>query len=255
MDRGRRLWSYGLLPLVLAGMAGCGSSPPPASMNTSNFAAALNTITLNPATLNGGQSSTATVTLTEPAPTGGLVVNLVTSSSSVMLPTNNVTLVSTVTIPVNATSGTFTIQTLPVGSTQTALISASNAGTELEATLTINSTHPLSVTSFTTNAASVTSGGTVVGTITLNAPAYSPGQQVFIASSDPSVQPQNPVTVPTSSTTVTFSIFTSPIQAQRTVMVTATLNSTSITVQLMLTPTGTAITSLLIVPYTVAGGQ
>ncbi|HKM90520.1 MAG TPA: SBBP repeat-containing protein [Candidatus Acidoferrales bacterium] len=224
-------------------------------MNTSNFAAALNTITLNPATLNGGQSSTATVTLTEPAPTGGFVVTLATSSSSVMLPTNNVTLVMSVTVPYNATSMTFPIQTLPVGSSQTAVISASNGTTELEATLTINSKNPLSVTAFTTNAASVTSGGTVVGTITLNAPAYSPGQQVFIASSDMSVQPQNPVTVPTNGTTVEFNIFTSPIAAQRMVTVTATLNASSISVQLMLTPTGTAITSLLVVPYTVAGGQ
>jgi trimeric autotransporter adhesin len=255
MDRGRRLWIYGLLPLVLAGVAACGSSSTPASLNTSNMAAVLNTLTLNPATLYGGQSSTATVTLTEPAPTGGFIVNLIASSGSVMLPTNNVTQVMSVTVPYNQTSITFPIQTLPVGSTQTVVISASNGATELEATLTINSKNPLSVTAFTINETSVPSGGTIVGTITLSAKAYSPGQPVNVASSDPSVQPQNPVTVTTGGTTVTFSIFTSPIQAQRTVMVTASLNSSSITVQLMVTPTGTAITSLLVVPYTVAGGQ
>jgi len=256
MDRGRRLWIYGLLPLVLAGVAGCGSSSMPTSTNTnpSNIAPALSTITLNPATVNGGETSTVTVTLTEPAPTGGFLVTLGISNITVSLPvayqfTNQIRVFA------GQTSRSITIYTLPVGSQQTAEITASNGAINIEATLTINSKNPLSVTAFTTNAASVTSGGTVVGTITLNAPAYSPGQQVFVASSDTSVQPQNPVTVPTSSTTVEFNIFTSPIPGQRTVTVTATLNTSSISVQLMLTPTGTAITSLLVVPYTVAGGQ
>ncbi|HKO05999.1 MAG TPA: hypothetical protein VJW51_14675, partial [Candidatus Acidoferrales bacterium] len=260
MVRVRRFWIYGLLPFLLAGLGGCGSSstPTPPSTTTPTPALALSSITLSPATVNGGKTVTATVSLNGPAPTGGVTLTLSSSSDSAVLPS-----IQTANGPVftkkileGATSVTFQIQTLPVGSTQTVLISAANGTEIVEANLTIVSTNPLSLTGFTTSATSVMSGQTVIATVTLNAPAYSPGQPVFIASSDMSlVQPQNPVTVATNTTTVTFSIFTSPVGAQRMVTLTATLNTNSITLPLTLMPTGTAITSLLVLPYTVAGGQ
>ncbi len=217
----------------------------------------LSTLTLSPTTINGGQSTTATLTLTAAAPAGGILVSLAASSQSVVLPSINTINgpVQQYTVPAGDTSGTFKIGSIPVGSTQVVQITATYAGTQtLYATLILNSSNPLSLTAFTVNTPSFTSGSTIVGTVTLNAPAYSPGQQVFVASSDASVQPQNPVTVPTNSTTTEFSIFTSPVPAQRTVTVTATLNSTTISAQLTLLPTGTAITTLVVVPYTAAGG-
>ncbi|HXZ20283.1 MAG TPA: hypothetical protein VEG63_10055, partial [Candidatus Acidoferrales bacterium] len=197
------------------------------------------------------------MTLTAAAPAGGIQVALSASSQSVVLPS-----ISTIngpvqqfTVPAGDTSATFKIGSIPVGSTQTVQITATYAATQsVQVTLTLVSTHPLTLSAFTVNTNTFMSGSTVVGTVTLDAPAYSPGQQVFIASSDSSVQPQNPVTVPTNMTTTEFSIFSAPVAAQRTVTVTATLNTTTISVQLTLQPMGTAITTLVVVPYTAAGG-
>jgi len=253
MYRVRRFLICGLLCVVLAGVMSCGGgSTTTTPSNPSNVAVTISTLTLSPATLNGGETSTATVTLNEAAPVGGVTVVLSTSNNSVTLP---VTL--TLLIPQGQMSGTFKVQTLPVGSNQTAQISVTYLTfTTLDATLTILSQNPLSVTAFTVNQTNATSGQTLVGTVTLNSPAFSPGQQVFITSSDISVvQPTNPVTVQTKATTASFSIFTSPLTATRTVNVSASLNATTVIVALTLTPAGTAVTSLNIVPFTVAGGQ
>src|SRR5271168_4137839 len=251
MDRVRRFLMSGLLFLMLGSMMSCANTTPTPT-NTSGIAATLSTLTLSPPSLNGGQTSTATVTLTEPAPAGGAQIILSTSNDTVTLPTTLM-----ITIPENALTGTFKILTLPVGSNQTAQISVTYLTfTTLQATLTILTQNPLSVTGFTVSPTSVTSGQTLLGTVTLNEPALSPGQQVFVTTSDISVvQPQNPITVQTHQTTATFSIFTSPITTSRNVTVSATLNSTSIPVQLTLQPTGTAVTSMNIVPFTAAGGQ
>ena len=70
-------------------------------------ATAIQSLTLSPATIAGGSgdSSTGTVTLTAPAPAGGVVVTLASS---------NIELAATlpsVTVPAGATSATFTVAT------------------------------------------------------------------------------------------------------------------------------------------------
>jgi len=263
MLRVRRFLLGSLMCVSLAGLVAChststSSSPGSGSGSSSgSTTVALSTITVNPTTVVGGKTVTGTVTLTAPAPTGGAVIALTASSQSVVFPTINTVSgpVEQVTIPAGATSFNFKIQTIAVGSTQVIQINASYLITTLvQTTLTLTAAKPLSVTGFSVNSMSVISGQTIVGTVTLDGPAFSPGQQVFIASSDSSAQPQNPVTVPTNETTTDFSVFTSPLSAPRTITLTATLNTTSISVQVMLQPNGTAITSLVVVPYTAAGG-
>ena len=78
----------------------------------------------------GGNNVTATVTLSAPA-TSSTVVSLSSSSTSVAKPA-----VSSITIPANHTSGTFTVKTFKVSSTKTAKIKASANDTK-EATLTV----------------------------------------------------------------------------------------------------------------------
>jgi len=261
MDRARRFLLGSLLCVSLAGLAACHSNPNGSSSSGSSpgssAPATLSAITVNPTTVDGGKTTTATITLTEPAPAGGAVIMLSATSDSVIFPMINTFSgpIQQVTIPVGKTTFNFKIQTIPVGSNQTVQISATYLATEtVLTTLTLTSSNPLSVTAFTVNGSSFTSGQTLVGTVTLNAPAYSPGQQVFLASSDASVQPENPATVPTNAKSVQFSIFTSPLAAQRVVTITASLNSSSIPVQVTLLPTGTAITSLVVIPFTAAGG-
>ena len=258
MVRVRRFFLVSLLCALLAGMSACGTSPtaqpPPGSAPVT-----LNSITVNPASVNGGKTVTATLTLSGPAPSGGAQVVLQSSSGSVTLPsmtTSTGVQVQAVVIPAGVTSSTFKIQTIPVGSTQTVQITATYLFTvTVQTSFTLVSTNPLTIAGFTVSPTSFASGLTLTGTITLNANAFSPGQQVVVASSDPAVQPQSPVTVQTGTASVGFSIFTSPITTQRMVTVTATLNSTSVPVQVTLLPTGTALTSLQVVPFTAAGGS
>ena len=91
----------------------------------------LSSLTLNPTTVNRGDDSTGTVTLTAPAPTGGAVVTL--SSSN----TNVATVLSSVTIPAGSTSRTFTVSTDRVDNTTTVTISGTYAGVTRSATLTV----------------------------------------------------------------------------------------------------------------------
>src|SRR5271154_2958720 len=99
MDRVRRFLMSGLLFLMLGSMMSCANTTPTPT-NTSGIAATLSKLTLSPPSLNGGQTSTATVTLTEPAPAGGAQIILSTSNDTVTLPTTLM-----ITIPENALTG------------------------------------------------------------------------------------------------------------------------------------------------------
>jgi subtilase family serine protease len=89
-------------------------------------------LVLNPATVTGGQASTGTVTLANPAPPGGIVISISSSNSTVAsVPT-------TITIPEAVTSGSFTISTTVVPATSSVDIFATLNGARRVATLTVN---------------------------------------------------------------------------------------------------------------------
>src|SRR5881398_2309058 len=67
----------------------------------------LSALTLSPTSVNGGSSSTGTVTLSGPAASGGAVVNLSSSASAAMVP-------SSVTVVQGYNSATFTVNTTTV---------------------------------------------------------------------------------------------------------------------------------------------
>ena len=66
-------------------------------------------------TIVGGGAVTITATLTGPAPTGGIVLSLASSSADATVPT-------TLTIPAGSTSGSFTVQTTAVTATTSVTI-------------------------------------------------------------------------------------------------------------------------------------
>jgi subtilisin family serine protease len=89
-------------------------------------------LTLSPAAVTGGTSSTATVTFDVATPVGGMTVNASSGNPAVAtVPASFVT-------PGGVTSATFTVSTVAVASTQTALITATKDGTPASATLTVN---------------------------------------------------------------------------------------------------------------------
>ena len=94
-------------------------------------AEALSALSLNPTTVRGGNTSVGTVTLTGPAPTGGLVVNLSSNNSS------KAAVPSTVTVAAGNTTATFSITTATVNRKTVVTISASRGGITKSASLTV----------------------------------------------------------------------------------------------------------------------
>ena len=94
--------------------------------------AALSALSLNPTSVRGGNSSVGTVTLTAPAPTGGLVVALSSSNSS------KAAVPATVTVLAGSTTATFNVTTVSVSRKIIVSISASRGGITKSASLTIS---------------------------------------------------------------------------------------------------------------------
>jgi hypothetical protein len=87
-------------------------------------------LTLNPATVVGGNGSTATVSLSGPAPAAGILVTLSSSQKNVaQVPVN-------ILIPAGAVTGTFAITTKNTNATKTSSISCKNNGMTVSATIT-----------------------------------------------------------------------------------------------------------------------
>ena len=105
--------------------------------NTTGIApsATLSSVTVSPSTVVGGTSSTARVTLSAVAPSGGAVISLSDNSAAVTTPTS-------VTVPAGSTSATATITTITVTASTSATVSAVYAGVTRSATLNVNPAAP-----------------------------------------------------------------------------------------------------------------
>jgi uncharacterized delta-60 repeat protein len=99
--------------------AGAPNSPP-----------VLSSLLFDPASVVGGTSSTAIVTLTAAAPAGGALVSLLDNSQVTSVP-------ASVTVPQGATTATFSVSTTPVGANTTATVTGSYNGVSRAGTLTI----------------------------------------------------------------------------------------------------------------------
>ena len=210
----------------------------------------LSSLTMNPTTVVGGaQSSTGTVTLSGPAPTGGAVVSLSSSNPSVAA------VPASVTVPAGASSASFLATTSAVVASTAVTISASYGGASRTASLTV--TPPTAtLSSLTLNPTSVT-GGTQssTGTVTLSGPSPSGGAVVSLASSNPSVAavPAS-VTVPAGASSASFTVTTSAVVASTAVTISASYGGASRTASLTVTPPTATLSSLTLNPTSVVGG-
>jgi hypothetical protein len=91
----------------------------------------LSSLTLSPTQVKGGSSSTGTVTLTGPAPTGGVTITLSSSTASVA------TAPPSVTVGGGSKTGGFRVTTARVSERTTVTIAASYAGATKSAQLTV----------------------------------------------------------------------------------------------------------------------
>jgi hypothetical protein len=85
---------------------------------------------VSPATVTGGSQTTATVTLSGPAPTGGVSIGLSSNSSRAPVPPS-------VIVPQGATQVSFTINTLPTPDDRTVTLKAARGSSSATTTLTV----------------------------------------------------------------------------------------------------------------------
>jgi hypothetical protein len=183
---------------------------PPASLSPTT----LNSISVAPSSVIGGQSITGMVSLTGPAPASGASVNLSSASSAASVP-------PTVTVPANATSANFSVSTAAVSVTTIGNITASFSGVTKTVNITIQ---PAGLSSLTLNPSTVSGGSTVVGKVTLTGPAPTSGMAVTLTSSK-SAQAQVPskVIVPSGARSATFNITTTSVSRKSLVTIAASL--------------------------------
>jgi len=93
--------------------------------------AALATLSLNPTSVTGGTPATGTVTLTAPAPSGGVIVALNSTKPSLA------SVPASILVAAGTTSKSFTVTTVSTKRNATATISASYAGVTKTATISV----------------------------------------------------------------------------------------------------------------------
>jgi hypothetical protein len=128
---------------AMVSLSGTGTPPPLSLLSCSSGA------------ITGAGTDTCTVTLTAAAPSGGLIVNMSSSSSTVTVP-------STVTIPAGLASAEFTAKASSVATAQAVTITASVGSMFTSFTLQLNTT----ILALSINPASVAFGNVVVNTPT-----------------------------------------------------------------------------------------
>ncbi len=190
----------------------------------------LSSVSLNPTSVTGGNSSTGTVTLSGPAPAGGAQVTL--SSSN----TTAATVPSSVTVAAGAISATFTVGTSAVATSTTVTISAAYGGATRSASLTVTPVAPPAPTlsSLTLDPTSVVGGmQSSTGTVTLSGPAPAGGAQVALSSSNTgAASVPSSVVIPAGATSVTFRVNTSMVFFSTSVKISASYRSNTLTANL-----------------------
>lgn len=184
-------------------------------------------LSLDPASVTGGGAVTGTVSLTGPAPAGGVLVTLISDRGSAPVP-------GSVLVAAGMKTATFTLSTQVVAEVTTATITARGGGERRSAALTLR---PPGLASLVIPRPIALALSTASGTITLTAPAPPGGAIVALTSSDParSSVPAR-VQVPAGATSAWFGIRTGAVDAPSSVLITAGYSGTSATATLRVDP-------------------
>jgi len=205
--------------------------------------AGISSLTVNPTSFLGGNSSTGTVTLTGLPTSGGVTVTLSSNSTFATVP-------ASVTVPSGQSSTTFNVASSPVSTETAATISATFNGQSRAANLTID---PAGVQALRINPTFVQGGSSSSGTVTLAGPAGPSGILVGLSNTTSFSKVPSTITVLKGQTTATFTISTSPVSSQTRDTLTAVANHGSASTVLVITPA--TLTGLSINPISIVGGN
>lgn len=161
--------------------------------------------------VTSGQSITAEVRLSNPAPPEGVVVTLNTDTPEVIeIPTS-------VTVPGGENSASFSIDAAEIERDATVKLMASAAGIEVETELRVQTLRPVSVAA---EPGVVQAGREALFRVTLNGPAPAGGIVLTVlgdASVDQAIDLPNNIQVPAGNQTVEFTAQTHPVVGRRTI--------------------------------------
>ncbi len=194
----------------------------------------------------GGQNATGMISLTGSAPSGGVTVTLTNSDPTVA------SVPATVTVLAGSSSATFSVMGMSTATKRTTTISAYLGGASSSVSV---SAIPwiASVSVFT---ASIESGTSATGTITLSTPAPIGGFTVALASSDTAMTIPASVTVLAGATSTTFVVSVGTVTTEHSATITATTGVESKTTSVYLSPSTTAtIKAITLTPSSVVGGM
>jgi hypothetical protein len=189
----------------------------------STAANTVSALTLNPTSVVGPNSVTATVTLGGAVTSCCPVVELASSDPPLaQVP-------ASISFSTGQTSATFTVNTGSVIAARSVTISASLNGTTRSAVLTVNppgAPAPVTLSALSLSPTSVAGGNASTGTVTLSGAAPAGGAAVTLSSNNAAATVPGSVTVAAGSTSATFAVSTSAVTANTTVTITGTLGVT-----------------------------
>jgi hypothetical protein len=184
-------------------------------------------LTLNKPLVPGCKPVTGTVTLSAPAPAGGLIVSLSDSLAAASTP-------ATLKIVEGATSKTFRVTTEAVATTQAGEVRATLGGTTRSAPLTLR---PIGVLSVALAPNPAIGGAAVAGTVKLECAAGPAPIAVELSSSDASTATVAPgLVVPAGAQSAPFTVSTTPVTTTKKPKITARANGVAKTKTLTVTP-------------------
>ena len=198
-------------------------------------------VSVSPTRVIGSQPAIGSVILNGPAPTGGWVVKLSSSSP--------VATVSDVTVPAGSSTTTFAVSTNNPSKTTPVTLTATAGGASKSAILVVV---PIAVASFTLNPTSVSGGQMSQGTVTLTAPAPTGGQVVTLQYTTFYASVQSSVTVPAGSSSAMFNVQSHRATTTEEAKLYAGSGGVSIIAYLQVVP-GVEPASVSLNPSTVAG--
>jgi len=210
----------------------------------------LASLTLASSSVVGTNDVVATVTLTGPAPAGGVEVELTSSNQAV------VAVPPVLTMPAGTTSATLIVTTSLVTADREVTITALHATTTKTVTLSV--LHPSGnyIAALVIEPAFITGGTSASGTVTLALPSSDHGgSDVTLVSSNAALSVPASVKVNPNATTATFTIATSAVTSPVPLVVTASYGGVTQRMNVIVAPeNAVTLASLTIVPNRVTGG-
>lgn len=184
-------------------------------------------IKLTPTSLVGGYASIAVLTLTDAACNGGIVVPLTSSDPGVQVP-------KYVTVPPCKKSVSFLVRTSGVTKSKTVTISGTHGGVTKSATITLK---PVTIASLDIIPDTVSGTDDAIGIVTLSVPApINTTVTLTTANSKVAAPDVKTFIIPAGQTMGMFSITTAKVAANTPVQFKATVNGTSKTATITVTP-------------------